>query len=132
MARDCLRPDESLAVSFIVFLARNFKTQKTVRSLLSTLTSCLKRAGIDAKPFETKLCETIARSIAIDKRAPTVQRPPVGVEVLQKVISYWRTHKVHGSVLAAAALIMFVTGVRQSNILPFSQKAFDATRQMVG
>lgn len=33
--------------------------------------------------------------------------------------------------LAAAVLLMFVTSVRQSNLLPSSQRTFDPTRQLV-
>lgn len=128
---DPLHPDETLAVSFIIFLEKNFKTQKTVRSLLSTLTSCLKRAGLHVLPFESKACSLIVRSISTNKRTPTLQRPPVGVETLQKVVRFWRANEPHGYVLATAALLMFVTSVRQSNLLPTSQKAFDRSRQIV-
>lgn len=126
-----MRPDDSLAVSFIIFLGRNFKTQKTVRSLCSTLINCLRRAGLDVTAFESRLAGTLLRSISINKRAPTRQRPPIGVEVLEKVVKFWRAHETHGHALAAAALIMFVTSVRQSNLLPTSQKAFDKSQQIV-
>lgn len=114
---DCMHLNEALVVSFIVFLARNFKTQKTVRSLLSTLTNCLRRAGIDVLPFESDNCGLLVRSISINKRMPTTQRPPIDVNTLEKVLSFWRRYEPHGHVLATAALLMFVTLVRQSNLL---------------
>lgn len=128
---DCMHPTEALVVAFIVFLAKNFKTQKTVRSLLSTLTNCLRRAGIDVSAFERDNCGLLARSISINKRTATVQRPPVDVQTLTKVVGFWRKYEPHGHALATAALIMFSTSVRQSNLLPTTQHAFDRTRQLV-
>lgn len=127
---DPFRPDEQLAISFVVFLAKNFKTQKTVRSLLSTLVTCLARAGIDTHSFESRTSTQIVRSISINKRATTRQRPPVGTDVLQRVFSHWRATDRLAHTLITAVLLMFVTSVRQSNLFPTSVRAFDSTRQM--
>lgn len=44
---------------------------------------------------------------------------------------YWRLQGALGRTLAAAAIMMFVTNLRQSNLFPPTKRAFDSTRQLV-
>lgn len=118
---DYRRPSQDLAASFTVFLACNFKTQKSVMSLLSSLISLLDRAGIPTLDFKTQQLRTLNRSISINKRAPTSQRPPVDVVILRRVVQFWRMTESAPLPLIAAVLFMFTTSVRQSNLLPCSQ-----------
>lgn len=131
LRRDHCRPDEQLVVSFLVFLLQNYKTQKVVRSMFSTLKACLARASIDVTAFETNRVSLFVRSIGINKRTPTRQRPPMDVTALRRIVSYWRSDGVLGPTLAAAAIMMFVTSLRQSNLFPTSKLAFDSTRQLI-
>lgn len=124
-------PTEELAISFTTFLACNFKTQKSVRSMISTLVACLQRAGIDTSGFHAHKTALVSRSVSINKRAPTIQRPPIDTTILHRILTYWRRYEDLGQMLSAAALLMFTTTVRQSNILPSSQRLFDPTRQLV-
>lgn len=127
---DHMRPTEEMAISFTTFLAYNFKTQKSVRSMVATLIACLQRAGIDASKFSSTNASMVSRSISINKRAPTRQRPPVDTHVLHRIITHWRRNEAQGPMLAAGALLMFSTSVRQSNVFPPNQHAFDHTRQL--
>lgn len=120
-----LRPNEELAISFLTFLACNFKTQKSVKSMMATLIACLKRAGVDTRWFTSTNTSLVGRSVSINKRAPTTQRPPVDIHILQRIFTYWRRYEQHGYMMAAAALLMFTMSVRQSNIFPTSQRMFD-------
>lgn len=124
-------PGEDLALSFLAFLTKNYKTQKVVRSMFSTLRACLERASIDVWAFDTTRVSLLVRSIGINKRAPTRQRPPIDAKALKEIVLYWRATHHMGNVLAAAAIMMFVTTLRQSNLFPTSKLAFDPTRQLV-
>lgn len=73
----------------------------------------------------------LTRSISINKRAPTVQRPPIDVPILRQVVDHWRIVHSANLPLIAAALFMFTTGVRQSNLFPASQRQFDPTRHLI-
>lgn len=128
---DHWKPCEELAVSFLAFLLKNYKTQKLVKSMFSTLRACLQRAQIDVHAFQTNRVSLFLRSIGINKRTPTLQRPPIDVTVLKRIVLYWRTAHHMGHTLAAAAIMMFVTSLRQSNLFSTSKLAFDATRQLV-
>lgn len=125
------RPSEELVVSFLAFLLQNYKTQKVVRSMFSTLKACLRRAYIDVAVFEATRASLFVRSIGINKRTPTLQRPPIDASTLRLVVSHWRRNHKNGLVLAAAAIMMFVTSLRQSNLFPTSKLSFDASRQLV-
>lgn len=96
-------PSESLVKSFIVFLARNYKTSKVVRSMFSTLRACLERAGIDVSSFQCVRVNLLMRSLDINMRQPTRQRLPVDTEIMRSLITLWQA----------------------------TQRAFDATRQLV-
>lgn len=118
-------------MSFLAFLLQNYKTQKVVRSMFSTLKACLRRAYIDIAAFETTRASLFVRSIGINKRTPTLQRPPIDAPTLRLIVSHWRrTHK-NGYVLAAAAIMMFVTNLRQSNLFPTTRYSFDPSRQLI-
>lgn len=127
---DSRNPTEELAILFTTFLACNFKTQKSVKSIKATLVACLDRAGINTSSFLTHKTSLLSRSISINKHTPTAQRPPVDTDILHRIVSYWRRYEDQGQMLAAAALLMFTTSVRQSNIFPTSQSSFDPTRQI--
>lgn len=128
---DHQRPDEGLVVSFLTFLAKNYKTQKVVRSMFSTLKACLVRANLDVRAFETTRVSLLLRSVGIYKREPTRQRPPIDCNLLRRIVDYWRGIGGVGRTLAAAAVMMFVTNLRQSNLFPTSKRAFDSMRQLV-
>lgn len=117
--------------AFIVFLGCNFKTQKSVKSLLTTLIALLDRAGICTDEFKTQRISMLNRSISINKRAPTLQRPPVDTEILRQVVTWWRESDTTSLPLIAAVLFMFTTSVRQSNLLPTTQRQFDPSRQLI-
>lgn len=117
-----LSPTEELVVSFLVFLLQNYKTQKVVRSMVSTLKACLSRAGIQIDAFNTTRASLFVRSIGINKRTPTHQRPPIDVTILKDIVQHWRRAHPHGHTLAAAFIMMFVTSLRQSNLFPTSKR----------
>lgn len=100
-------------------------------SLLSSLISLLDRAGLPTSEFRTQQLGSLKRSISINKRAPTVQRPPVDTTILRRIVDRWRISDPANLPLVAAVLFMFTTSVRQSNLLPVSQRQFDPTRQLV-
>lgn len=125
------RPCETLVKSFVVFLAKNYRTNKIVRSMCSTLRACLQRAGIDVEKFQSVKVSLLMRSLDINMRQPTRQRPPIDTDILRRIIQYWETSETVSQVLIAAVLMMFVTGMRQSNLFPTSQRAFHPTRQLV-
>lgn len=125
---DHLMPTEQLAVSFMVFLALNYKTQHTVKSMFSTLTACLTRAGIDTSNFISLQLNLLCRSVSINKRAVTTQRLPLDTQILRRLVLHMRNNHMHGGVLAAACILMFVTNVRQSNVFPNSIRGFDPSR----
>lgn len=124
-------PCQELVLSFLGFLTQNYKTQKVVRSMFSTLRACLFRANVDVSAFDTTKVSLYIRSIGINKRTPTRQRPPIDVAVLKALVRHWRSGGNTGYTLAAAAIMMFVTSFRQSNLFPTSKIAFDPTRQIV-
>lgn len=130
LSMDYLRPGRRLAMAFLVFLEHNYRTYKCVSNMLGTLVACLKRAHIDISAFELPETHTLLRSMSINKRTSPDQRPPVSAETLRRIVIYLRSHQPAGDRLAAAVLIMFVTGLRQSNLLPATQKSFDSTRQL--
>lgn len=130
LSMDPYHPTHDLITSFIVFLSQNYRTQKIVRSMLSTAKACIRRAGIDIIAFDNPRVSLLLRSVDMNMRKPTRQRPPVDSRVLKLIMRYWRQHETHGEVLAVAALTMFVTGMRQSNLFPVSQYTFDPTRQL--
>lgn len=127
---DHMNPDEEMAISFVTFLACNFKTQKSVKSMTATLVACLQRAGINTQSFKSTKTSLLGRSVSINKRAPTQQRPPIDINMLERIVVHLRQREQNGNMLAAAILIMFTTAVRQSNIFPTSQKTYDASRQL--
>lgn len=128
---NCMRPSRELVASFTVFLAQNFKTQKSVKSLLSTLITLLDRAGIRTYEFKTHQASMLVRSISINKRAPTCQRPPVDVDILRRIIRFWRASDQASLPLITAVLFMFTTSIRQSNLFPASQRQFDSSRHLI-
>lgn len=131
LGMDFNNPSEELVLSFLGFLVKHYKTQKFVRSMFSTLKACLVRAHLDVSAFETTRVSLFVRSIGINKRTATLQRPPINVPLLKRIVSYWRqTHRM-GHTLAATAIMMFVTSLHQSNLFPTSKLAFDPTRQLV-
>lgn len=103
----------------------------SVKSLLSTLTALLDRTGVSTSEFRSHHASMLVRSISINKRAPTAQRPPIDVPILRRVIDHWQIDQHNNLPLIAAALFMFTTGVRQSNLFPVNQRSFDPTRHLV-
>lgn len=99
--------------------------------MFSTLKACLSRAHYDVSVFDSTKVSLYLRSIGINKRTPTRQRPPIDARVLKSIVTYWRTEGTTGFILAATAIMMFVTNLRQSNLFPTSKIAFDPTRQLV-
>lgn len=128
---DYLRPPPELVAAFIVFLACNFKTQKSVKSLLSTLIAILDRTGVSTTEFRSHYAGLLTRCISINKRAPTTQRPPIDVPILRRIIQYWKMNSHDNLPFIAAVLFMFTTGVRQSNLFPATQRGFDASRHLI-
>lgn len=128
---DYLRPPPELAVAFIVFLACNFKSQKSVKSLLSTLIALLDRTGVSTTEFRSHYAGLLTRCISIDKRAPTTQRPPIDVPILRRIIQHWQINYNNNLPFIAAVLFMFTTGVCQSNLFPATQRSFDASRHLI-
>lgn len=117
-------------MAFVVFLEHNYRTYKCVNNMIGTLTACLKRAHIDVSSFLLPEVQTLLRSMSINKRIPPDQRPPVSTQALRRIVIHLRSHQPAGDRLAVAVLVMFVTGLRQSNIAATSQKLFDSTRQL--
>lgn len=127
LSLDYLRPGKRLAMAFLIFLEHNYWTHKSVSNMLGSLVLCLKRAHIDVSAFSLPETQTLLRLMSINKRTPPDQRPPISVQVLKRIVIYLRSHYPVGDRLAAAVLVMFVTGLRQSNIAPVSQRSFDST-----
>lgn len=99
--------------------------------MFSTLKACLARANVDVWAFHTTRVSLMLRSVGINKRTPTRQRLPVDSQILSSIVSLWRGDRGIGTTLATAAIMMFVTNLRQSNLFPTSKRAFDHTRQLV-
>lgn len=99
--------------------------------MFSTLRACLQRAGIDVSGFQSVRVGLLMRSMDINMRQPTRQRPPIDTVTLRRIIRHLQASGPLGHTLATAVLLMFVTGMRQSNLFPTSQRAFDSTRQLV-
>lgn len=99
--------------------------------MCSTLRACLERAGIDVSRFQSVRVALLLRSLDINMRRPTRQRPPVDTTILRRLIGYWKVTDSLADCLVAAVLMMFVTAMRQSNLFPTTQRAFDPTRHLI-
>lgn len=71
----------------------------------------------------------LLRAIKINKRTPAVQRPPLQVHDLRRIIIQLQRME-YAAHLQTAILLLFTTSFRQSNLAPVSVRAFDHTRHL--
>lgn len=73
---------------------------------------------------------SLLRSISINKRTETFQRPPASIQAVKAIIRYILP-LTYGIQLSAAILLMFTTNMRQANLFPHTQKEFDTDRMLL-
>lgn len=126
---DHRRPSVILLKAFIEHLARTQRTAASVLSTVSTLRALLHRAGVPTYNFSHNDVQMLLRSIKINKRTPAVQRPPLQVHDLRRIINQLQ-HMDYAPQLQTAVLLLFTTSFRQSNLAPTTVRAFDHTRHL--
>lgn len=126
---DYANPSQPLIVAFIEHLARTQRTAAAVLSTVSTLKGVLLRSNIDVTNFSKTSVSLMLRSIKINKRTPSVQRPALGPANVRLVLIKFAEME-YSHELRAAIIIMFVTAFRQSNIAPPTARQFDSSRHL--
>lgn len=117
-------------IVYIELLARTLKTATSVASTVSSLKALLGRLSVSIQAFENQYVLSLLRSISINKRTETFQRPPASIQAVKAVIRYVLPSE-YGIQLSAAILLMFTTNMRQANLFPHTQKQFDTDRMLL-
>lgn len=127
--QDHTRPSVALITAFAEHLARNQRTAAAVVSTMTTLKALLARVYISTTNFDASPVKLMIRAIRINKRTPAIQRPPINPDHLRRIVNILSTFD-YSSHLVVAALLLFMTNFRQSNLAPRAIKDFDSTRHL--
>lgn len=126
---DFKAPSYLLWVLYIEFLARTQKTASAVASTISSLKAILQRLQIPVQEIHNYFVNSLQRSISINKRTVTFQRPPVTPLQIRTIFAAAKNSSNYLQ-FRAAVLLMFVTNMRQSNLFPRTQSLFDSQRML--
>lgn len=126
---DHRNPTLILLKAFIEHLARTQHTAASVLSTVSTLRALLHRSRIPTHNFLHNDVQMLLRAIKINKRTPAVQKPPVQVHDLRRIIHQLQRME-YAQQLKTAVLLLFTTAFRQSNLAPTTARSFDHTRHL--
>lgn len=122
-------PSVLLWVLYIEHLARTQKTAAAVASTISSLRALLVRLSIPITEVNNYFVQALQRSISINKRTVTFQRPPISPDHIKRIFAAIGNLK-YANHFRSAVLLMFVTAMRQSNLFPRTQRAFDKARML--
>ena len=123
-----LQPSVDTLTLYIEFLARKFKSPKSVRNYLSAVLLMHKQLNMDCPAAHSYPVSLMLRAIDHSMRHTPTSRLPVTVTLLQQLCSLCSTMGIWGCVLKCAMLLSFYSFFRQSNLAPPTPHQFDYTR----
>lgn len=126
---DYRAPSYLLWVLYIEYLARTQKTASAVASTISSLKAILQRLQIPVQEIHNYFVASLQRSISINKRTVTFQRPPITPAHIRNIFNAVKSLPNYVQ-FKAAVLLMFVTNMRQSNLFPRTRSLFDPQRML--
>lgn len=97
---------------------------------VSSLSSALRRLGVDTSPFCSVDVGDLLTSIKANLRHTPVRRMPVVNDLLGRIVWELRADNEAPTVVFAV-LTMYYTFLRQSNLGPRNKTAFDETRHLL-
>lgn len=127
---DYRTPSVILWILYIEHLARNQKTAAAVASTISSLRAILSRLSIPLTEINAYFVQALQRSISINKRTVTFQRPPITPDHIKRIFQAVGNVK-YAPHFRSAVLLMFATAMRQSNLFPRTQRSFDPHRMLL-
>ena len=123
-----LDPEVSTLCMYCEFLARTFKSPKTIRNYISGVRLLHKFAHIESTAVHSFEVDLMLRSLSINMRHVPNQRQVISPAMLRTLCSLTLCLGALGSVLKCAILFAYFGFLRQSNLAPPSAKLFDHTR----
>lgn len=127
---DFRAPSVLLWILYIEHLARTHKTAASVASTLSSIRALLLRLSVPLVDMDNYFVYAIQRSISMNKRTVTFQRPPITPAHIKRILIAAQHLKYYYQ-FRSAILIMFATAMRQSNLFPRTQRGFDKERMLL-
>lgn len=124
------RPTVSSICAFIHYLTIKYDKSSTILNSISSLSSVLRRMGVDVTPFSSINVQDFVVSIKTNIRHVPFKRPPVLFTMLPSILAAARAQN-NGLPVAFAILIMYYTFFRQSNLCPRNKSGFDPSRHLV-
>lgn len=120
----------TILCAFIHRLTELYSNPNTILNHVSSLSSVLRRLGVDTAGFRSPDVQDFLTSIRINVRHTPNRRQPVLSPMLSRII-HQMDRGSNGPNLVFAISIMFYTMLRQSNLAPPNKGAFDKTRHLL-
>lgn len=99
-------------------------------STLSSVRAILSRLSIPLTDIDDYFVQALQRSVSINKRTVTFQRPPISPDHIKRIFLAIGNIK-YALHFRSAVLLMFATAMRQSNLFPRTQWLFDPDRMLL-
>lgn len=125
--RDASSP---LLCAFIHQLTKTYGNPNTIINHVSSLSSVLRRLGVDTSGFRSADVQDFITSIRVNIRHTPNRRQPVLQDMLGHVMTQIGSGR-DGPTLMFAIGLMFYTMLRQSNLGPRNKTGFDKTRHLL-
>lgn len=116
--------------AFIHRLTQLYPNPNTILNYVSSLSSVLRRLGVDTSGFRSMDVQDFLTSIRTNIRHTPNKRQPVLSDMLAAIVTEIG-RGADGATLAFAVSIMFYTMLRQSNLAPPNKAAFDKSRHLL-
>lgn len=116
--------------AFIHHLTQVYSNPNTILNHVSSLSSVLRRLGVNTLGFRSADVQDFLTSIRINIRHTPYRRQPVLSHMLVPIMARM-DNGPNGPTLAFAVSMMFYTMLRQSNLAQPNKAAFDKTRHLL-
>jgi hypothetical protein len=122
-----LHPSVDTLTLYIEYLARRFKSPKSVHNYVSAVVLMHKQLGYDCPAAQSFPVQLMLKAIDKSMRHIPSVKMPVSVTLLQQLCQLCSTMGIWGIVLKFAMLLSFYGFFRQSNLAPRLAPQFDPT-----
>ena len=114
---------------FIEYLTLHFKSPSSISNYVTNVKSCLIRMGANTQGFADVKVRDALNAISMTLRHTPRQAPPITFEHFKSVLEVIQSDP-QAPTLALALIIMFLTMMRQSNVVVRGTDTFDPTRHL--
>ena len=123
-----IHPSPSQLALYIEYLSENLKSYQSVRNYLSAVSFIHRELGLECESMRSHQVTTMLKAVDHTLRSTVVQRQPVSIHLLAKLVQLCDQLGHWGLIVKCAILFCFFGFLRQSNVAPRSANLFDPTR----